>query len=102
MSTQAAELFEEMFKFKIGDVVRLVGSDRDVVGTRRFLDHETPCRFVVVEQWLQRCHGGFQQSYSCRTCTPGGNTMDKPFLFVAPLLELAGRWNSEELGEKKA
>lgn len=102
MSTQAAELFDEMFKFKIGDVVRLIGADVGAGAARRYMDSENPTRFIITGLELERCHGGFQQHYHCYPVSPGGNTRTPAMRMIEPLFELAGRWETEDPKEKKA
>ena len=57
------------FKHQIGDIVKRVGY--------KLFSPSTECRWLVIEQILQRCHGGIQRHYLCTPITAHGSTGDK-------------------------
>lgn len=73
----------DVFKFKIGDVVRhrISGMAEDPPeGERtRYFSSSTDrkTRFIILERILQECHGGIQRNYNCRAVGSEGQMADK-------------------------
>lgn len=76
------QVLDGYFAFKIGDTVRLKGSlAGDLVqsggmfpfGGRDASPAYVGCTGIIVERYLQQCHGGLQRSYKVAFVQPDGN-----------------------------
>ena len=64
------------FKFKIGDIVSVIGS---ATTTQRGWGMQDQ-RWLILEQWTQTCTAGTQLSYRCRGVTPDGGISKEIYL----------------------
>jgi hypothetical protein len=66
---QEREVLDQMFKFKVGDVVRHIAQGPELKGK----GHETwrytrsdDVRYFILERFVQQCYGGIQKHYKVR------------------------------------
>lgn len=96
------QVLDGYFAFKIGDTVRLKGSlAGDLVqsgGAFPFGGRDASPAYVgstgiIVERYLQQCHGGLQRSYKVAFVQPdGGGHMKASELFPEIILEPCRSW----------
>lgn len=96
------QVLDGYFAFKIGDTVRLKGSlAGDLVqsggmfpfGGRDASPAYAGCTGIIVERYLQQCHGGLQRSYKVAFVQPdGAGHMKASELFPEIILEPCRSW----------
>jgi len=77
-TAKAKPLFDELFKFAIGEVVALAAADEHIRAEFEINGPYKPSRYAeerrgsvapagtVIERYLQECHGGVQMQYKVR------------------------------------
>ncbi|KKN01234.1 hypothetical protein LCGC14_1129980 [marine sediment metagenome] len=90
---------DAIFKFKIGQWVRPVGTVLpDGKGCRWPATGET--RYVVQECHLQQCHGGVQLIYRCKVIHRDGGTTAGLWDFTEPQLDPSRSYTDDPKPEK--
>jgi hypothetical protein len=68
---QEKEVLDQMFKFKVGDIVRHIGMgkepDPSVRGAELWrYSRQDEVRYFILERFVQQCYGGIQKHYKVR------------------------------------